>query len=449
MKVFFMSFRKTIVRSASILCVLGCVLTTGMATQAHGQTIASKPLTLRKAGVFTIGGKTVEMPARRGGTQSQFVGQAVVHSLLPYEKSQPYPVVMIPGMGLKSTLYLDTPDGRDGWATVFAKQGFDVYVVDEPSTVTTGLEVAAFAKVRSGEVPVTQMPNFMLWGHESIWSRWGIGPEAGKAHENGRYPIAHVDQLYGAFSPMVTAPRGGGRRGGGGHHGGGGHRHGQQAQANTASDTKSDAPTSKTSESTGSHGMGFASRRTKSDDDAKSTAQPTVTRGHGNHGGGNGGSGRGRGGDRFGTAANAAAIKALLARIGPAILIVHSSSGSTGFTVVNDDPGMVKAIVALEPVGSPTDESQVKQAFANTPYLALFGDNRASRRMDGRMDACITTASLIAKNGGQSKVIDLPAEGVLGNSHILMQDNNSVELAQRVSLWLSEKVTATSKSMDE
>jgi pimeloyl-ACP methyl ester carboxylesterase len=48
-----------------------------------------------------------------------------------------------------------------------------------------------------------------------------------------------------------------------------------------------------------------------------------------------------------------AAGAALLDRIGPAILITHSQGGLFGWLIADARPGLVKAIVALEPTGPP------------------------------------------------------------------------------------------------
>lgn len=50
---------------------------------------------------------------------------------------------------------------------------------------------------------------------------------------------------------------------------------------------------------------------------------------------------------------NSDALVALLDKIGPAILVVHSQSGAFGWTVADRRPGLVKALVALEPNGPP------------------------------------------------------------------------------------------------
>jgi len=42
-----------------------------------------------------------------------------------------YPLVMIHGGG-PTTTFTGTPEGRPGWADYFLKQGWPVYVVDQP-----------------------------------------------------------------------------------------------------------------------------------------------------------------------------------------------------------------------------------------------------------------------------------------------------------------------------
>jgi len=46
--------------------------------------------------------------------------------------TQPYPVVLVHGGTLQGTEWLDTPDGRPGWAQRFVEAGFVVFRVDRP-----------------------------------------------------------------------------------------------------------------------------------------------------------------------------------------------------------------------------------------------------------------------------------------------------------------------------
>jgi pimeloyl-ACP methyl ester carboxylesterase len=63
---------------------------------------------------------------------------------------------------------------------------------------------------------------------------------------------------------------------------------------------------------------------------------------------------------------NVAALAALLDRIGPSIVLVHSQSGQYGWPLAQARPALVKAIVAAEPSGPPVHDLVV-------PGAARFG----------------------------------------------------------------------------
>ena len=151
-------------------------------------------LVLSKMGLMYVGGREVPMQGGGrfggGGQQSQVVEQAPVHYLIPPKDKQQgkCPVIMVPGMGLTSYLYLGTPDGRDGWAQLFAKAGHAVYVFDEPNNAVSGFEVGRFNAVQQGQAEASELPRFMLWANETTWRRWGIGPEPLVPFKDTRYP---------------------------------------------------------------------------------------------------------------------------------------------------------------------------------------------------------------------------------------------------------------------
>ena len=61
------------------------------------------------------------------------VDQMYVHYRIPASlKSDVLPIVLVHGGGLTGASYETTPDGREGWATYFARKGYAVYVVDTP-----------------------------------------------------------------------------------------------------------------------------------------------------------------------------------------------------------------------------------------------------------------------------------------------------------------------------
>ncbi len=132
---------------------------------------------------------------------------------------------------------------------------------------------------------------------------------------------------------------------------------------------------------------------------------------------------------------NVLALEALLERIGPAVLMPHSAGGPIIFNIARKRPEQVTAIVVLEPTGCPT-AAEVVEPIAHIPFLAVYGDYIESRNQTGRLEACRTTARLVREMGGRGEMLELTEYGIRGNSHLLMQDDNSAEIASRVMDWL-------------
>jgi pimeloyl-ACP methyl ester carboxylesterase len=85
-------------------------------------------VTLRDLGAKYVGYTTKE--AANGSLD--VVNAMFVQYMLPARTRHKYPIVMIHGGGGQGTDWLETPDGRDGWADYFVADGWDVYVVDRP-----------------------------------------------------------------------------------------------------------------------------------------------------------------------------------------------------------------------------------------------------------------------------------------------------------------------------
>ncbi len=138
----------------------------------------------------------------------------------------------------------------------------------------------------------------------------------------------------------------------------------------------------------------------------------------------------------------AAGITAVLEKTGPAILITHSQSGPTGFDVARARPDLVKAYITIEPIGCPTDEADVAANFADLPVLSVFGDHIPVRPgWPERAAQCATTAAIIEVNGGVADRIILPDDlGIFGNTHMMMGEDNSDELADFLVDWIKDNV---------
>jgi pimeloyl-ACP methyl ester carboxylesterase len=78
-------------------------------------------------GYFYVGGKYVGEPGKE-----IMAGQVYVEVLAPKDVRRPYPLVLIHGAGQTATNWMNTPDGRKGWAEYFVEQGYVVYMIDQP-----------------------------------------------------------------------------------------------------------------------------------------------------------------------------------------------------------------------------------------------------------------------------------------------------------------------------
>src|SRR5436190_21129257 len=87
---------------------------------------AGKPLEIADQGVFSVPGRYEKI-----GDHTVMVGQMFVQYQIPKNRTHPYPIVMIHGGGQSGSNFTGTPDGRQGWAQYFLKQGYAVYVVDQ------------------------------------------------------------------------------------------------------------------------------------------------------------------------------------------------------------------------------------------------------------------------------------------------------------------------------
>ena len=188
---------------------------------------------------------------------------------------------------------------------------------------------------------------------------------------------------------------------------------------------------------------------------------------------------------------NRDALAALLDRIGPAIILTHSRSGSYGWLAADARPGLVKGIVAVEPHGPPfkNPASQAGQAPPSASdrawgitYVPLTFDPPAVApaelapleqqaegpdllpcwRMSGQprklvhligvpvlivtgeasyhaqYDQC--TSEFLASAGVQNDHVRLETRGIHGNGHLMMWEKSNLEIAKLIEGWLGAHV---------
>lgn len=175
----------------------------------------------------------------------------------------------------------------------------------------------------------------------------------------------------------------------------------------------------------------------------------------------------------------------LLDRIGPAVLMTHSMGGAFGWVVADERPGLVKGIVAVEPVGPPfveglvdghqglswgitaipltydppaSDPSELARELRPAPgpgLLACYVQKEPARRLPhltGFPIVVVTAeASWLAQSehgivdflvqaGANAGHLRLEEAGIHGNGHLMMGEKNSDEIVRVIFDWLGAHV---------
>jgi pimeloyl-ACP methyl ester carboxylesterase len=137
----------------SKLVLIGVLAVSGMFApqQAFGARAASVPdsiyvsdvTSLKSWGYFFVGGKYEKelenVEGLKGETDSLVMrGHMYVEVYVPVEITKPYPLVFFSGNNSTGLAWMNTPDGRKGWAQYFWEQGYIVYVTDVPNRGRAG-----------------------------------------------------------------------------------------------------------------------------------------------------------------------------------------------------------------------------------------------------------------------------------------------------------------------
>ena len=352
------------------------------------------PLVIAKQGYFFVGGKYFE--AQDGRFMSD---QMYVEFQIPAKVAHRYPIVMFSGGGQSGLNYTGTPDGREGWMQYFLRQGYAVYVLDQPSRARSPHQSEVGPQSRNAVERVQQRftapERSNLWPQARLHTQW---PGTGVAGN----PV--FDQFFAQNYPSLASfPR-----------------------------------------------------------------QQELNRDAG---------------------------AALLDRIGPAILLTHSQSGTFGWLVADARPSLVKAIVAMEPSGPPVHDNVEKGApdwFEDGPVSKPYGLTAAPLAYDPPVkdpteltfvrqakpdasnlvrcwaqaepartlvnlrsipvlvvqteasyhapyDHC-TFAYLQQARVSTVRFVRLADVGIKGNGHMLMLEKNNLEIAAVAERWLRESV---------
>ena len=92
-------------------------------------------------------------------------------------------------------------------------------------------------------------------------------------------------------------------------------------------------------------------------------------------------------------------------------------------------------------------EEQIK-TLATLPILVVFGDHRDTATGIGirpswqlSFEGCQALIDRLKKAGGQAQMLSPSETGIRGNSHMIMQDRNNLQIADLILKWIDERVS--------
>ncbi len=142
-------------------------------------------------------------------------------------------------------------------------------------------------------------------------------------------------------------------------------------------------------------------------------------------------------------------LAALGVKLHGAILIGHSESGFFPEQAALIDPAGIRGLVTIETGCSTSLTAAQLATLARIPTLVVFGDHLADVTKPlswmNAFESCKTFVDQLAKAGGDAEMMHLPELGIKGNSHMLMQDKNSNQIADLLIAWIDHHVETRSK----
>lgn len=134
-----------------------------------------------------------------------------------------------------------------------------------------------------------------------------------------------------------------------------------------------------------------------------------------------------------------AAYDAYLQAAGPAVILVHSQGGAFAQQAAVTAPDKVKALILVEPSGAPDPAKLDPARVKNIPHLYVWGDHLDVAPWPAFRAPVDKWAQAVRDAGGSVDIVDLPTRGIAGNSHMMMLDDNSDEVAALINAWMIEK----------
>jgi pimeloyl-ACP methyl ester carboxylesterase len=193
-----------IVTAAAMIMAAGCTTLPG--PESAGL------IALERQGSFYVGGREVKAagtydavstatPGNAG--QTYWVDQMYVQYQVP-ANARKWPIIFVHGGGGTGSWWESTPDGREGFQTIFLRRGWSVYIVDAPRGGRSGFpsfngEIGKLDEKQQLIPAQSARP-----GLEHAWSRWRLGPEYPREFATQAFPLDAVGPFMKTVRPITS-----------------------------------------------------------------------------------------------------------------------------------------------------------------------------------------------------------------------------------------------------
>ncbi|CAN7474293.1 alpha/beta fold hydrolase [Rhizobium sp. LjRoot98] len=131
-----------------------------------------EPLVIQEQGSFAVGGTVKKTAGTYNNNAPTAEGQSIHgdHAYVSYQipqNAKSLPIVMLHGAFQSARSWETTPDGREGFQTIFLRRGFSTYLVDQPrrgragnSTVATTIEPTPYDQLFFDQFRLGKWPDY-------------------------------------------------------------------------------------------------------------------------------------------------------------------------------------------------------------------------------------------------------------------------------------------------
>src|SRR5262245_59275854 len=192
------------------------LLLIGLAGDAGAQSSLGGKLELEDEGGFFVNARKVSSayPGASLATGPAAAGNITVDQMYVHYRVPAGPkgvrLVLVHGSNHTGMTYETTPDGREGWATWFVRQGHPVYVVDHSGRGRSGFNPTPINAVRDGGADPKALPTLFLGPIDRAWSNFRFGPAYPKPFPNVQFPLEALDQYLAQLVPNAETTLAGG-----------------------------------------------------------------------------------------------------------------------------------------------------------------------------------------------------------------------------------------------